>query len=143
MERLGFSAVLEQTSSRRLELIHEPGFRIVTTSTPQAKKDLYQRLARELMADPAVTQATMMGLPCLRLNGAFFAALDRTTSNLIVKLPADRVADLIARGIGSTFAPNNRPFREWVAVTRLDQSTWADVLSEAKAFVGGGSESAQ
>jgi hypothetical protein len=78
----------------------------------------------------------MMGLPCLRLNGAFFAALDRTTNNLIVKLPADRVTDLIARGIGSAFAPNNRPFREWVAITSHDQSTWADLLREAKAFAG-------
>lgn len=89
-----------------------------------------------MKADPAVSEATMMGLPCLRLNGAFFAALDRTTSDLIVKLPADRVADLIAQGVGSAFAPNNRPFREWVAVTNPDRSIWADLLREAKAFAG-------
>jgi hypothetical protein len=110
--------------------------RTTTTSTHRAKKDLYQHLVREMKADPAVTEATMMGLPCLRVNGAFFAALDRTTSNLIVKLPVDRVTDLIATGIGTAFAPNHRPFREWVAVTRLDQSTWADLMREAKAFVG-------
>ncbi|MEW5989967.1 MAG: hypothetical protein AB1736_01300 [Chloroflexota bacterium] len=107
----------------------------MTTSLHRAKRELYQQLAREVMTDPDVTEGTMMGLPCLRLNGAFFAAQDRTTGNLIVKLPGDRVTDLIATGIGSAFAPSNRPFREWVAIPRLEQSTWTNLLREAKAFV--------
>lgn len=111
----------------------------MTTNGHQAKRELYLHLVRELMADPAITEGTMMGLPCLRLNGAFFASLDRTTNDLIVKLPAARVTDLIDRGTGSTFAPNHRPFREWVAITRLDPSTWADLLWEAKGFAGTGS----
>ncbi|MFM2073098.1 MAG: hypothetical protein RLZZ623_3362, partial [Actinomycetota bacterium] len=34
-------------------------------------------LAEELLQRPDVSRSTMMGLPCLRLDGAFFASLDR------------------------------------------------------------------
>jgi len=33
----------------------------------------------------------MMGLPCLRLDGAFFASCDRRTGDLLVKLPEAHV----------------------------------------------------
>ncbi len=47
----------------------------------------------------------MMGFPCLRFAGAFFASCDHRTGDLIVKLSRDRVAQLIAEGIGKPFAP--------------------------------------
>ena len=42
-----------------------------------AKGKLFWQLARDLMADPAVTRSTMMGLPCRRLNGAFLRCSTR------------------------------------------------------------------
>lgn len=87
----------------------------------------------------AVTKGTMMGFPCLRVNGAFYASADRHSGDLIVKLPAARVEELIDAGAGGPFAPNGRRFREWVVVTERDQTQWAALLVEARTF-GGGSE---
>ena len=38
-----------------------------------ARETLFWELAQQLLAEPGVTQGTMMGYPCLRANGAFFA----------------------------------------------------------------------
>ena len=99
---------------------------------------LYWRLTESLLADPSVSRGTMIGLSCMRMDGAFFASLDRGSHHLIVKLPAARVAELIASGAGLVFAPSNRPFREWVAIPRPDEAIWAEFLDEARAFVGPG-----
>ena len=58
----------------------------------------------------------MMGLPCLRWNGAFFASCDRRTGDLLVKLAESRVDELVASGRANSFAPAGRRFREWAAV---------------------------
>ena len=108
----------------------------MTGDVRSAKGELFWQLARDLMADPAVTRSTMMGLACLRLNGAFFASLDSKTNDLIVKLPATRVTELIGDRTGSTFAPSHRPFREWVAIPKREPALWAALLHEAKTFVG-------
>ncbi|MDY7091268.1 MAG: hypothetical protein SYR96_40095, partial [Actinomycetota bacterium] len=83
-------------------------------------EQLFWELVEPLYADPAVQRSTMMGLPCVRLDGRFFASLDRRTGALLVKLPADRVAQLITAGDGEAFAPAGRVFREWVAVPQPD-----------------------
>jgi hypothetical protein len=82
-----------------------------------------------------VTRSTMMGLPCLRVGGTFFAAFDRATTDLLVKLPAARVEQLIAAGEGSPVAPAGRRFREWAAVPPESVDRWPNYLSEACAFV--------
>ena len=100
---------------------------------------LYWRLTEGLLADPRVSRGTMMGFPCMRTDGAFFASLDPGSHHLIVKLPAARVGELIASGTGLVFAPSNRPFREWVAIPGPHEATWAGLLDEARAFAGPGS----
>jgi hypothetical protein len=39
---------------------------------------------------------------------------------LIVKLPANRVLDLIEAEVGEPFAPNGRRFKEWVSIPNRD-----------------------
>lgn len=95
-------------------------------------EELFWDLAEPMYADPAVQRSTMMGLPCLRLDGQFFASLDRRTSALLVKLPQQRVAQLIADGIGEPFAPAGRVFREWVAIPKPDRRRWQHLLIEAR-----------
>ena len=68
-------------------------------------EDLFWELVEPMYADPAVQRSTMMGLPCVRLHGRFFASLDRRTGALLVKLPADRVGQLVVAGDGEPFAP--------------------------------------
>ena len=81
----------------------------------------------------------MMGFPRMRTEAAFFASLDPGSRHLIVKLPTARVSELIASGAGLVFAPSHRPFRQWVAIPRPHEATWAGLLDEARAFVGPGS----
>jgi hypothetical protein len=98
------------------------------------REALFWELAEELLVEPTVTRSTMMGYPCLRAGGSFFACLERTTAHLIVKLPAPRVAEMIASGQGLPFAPNGRTFREWVAFPIADPDQWRGRLSEAREF---------
>jgi hypothetical protein len=70
----------------------------VSTAGASAREALFWELAAQLIAEPGVTRNTMMGYPCLRSDGAFFACVERATGHLIVKLPARRVAALVAVG---------------------------------------------
>jgi hypothetical protein len=95
----------------------------------------WEQLADELEAtDDAISRSTMMGLPCLRLDGAFFASLDKRSGELIVKLAADEVAIRVADGRGRSFAPAGRVFREWVVVERREAAAWRAALDDALAF---------
>jgi len=96
---------------------------------------LWEQLADELeAADPGVSRSTMMGLPCLRLDGAFFASLDKRNDELIVKLAADDVAARVADGRGHAFAPAGKVFKEWLAVAAADEAAWRSLLADALAF---------
>jgi hypothetical protein len=92
-------------------------------------------LAEPLLADAAVTRSTMMGLPCLRADGRFFASFDRRNAALVVKLPAARVDELIECGAAEAFAPSGRRFREWAAIGSGRLEAWSALLREALAFV--------
>ncbi len=107
----------------------------MTIDETTAREELFWDLANEMYTDPAVAEGTMMGFPCLRVNGQFFASLDKNTKNMIVKLPAARVEELVASGHGLPFAPSGRVFREWTALPVPDEETWRAFLHEAKEFV--------
>jgi hypothetical protein len=97
-------------------------------------RTLYDELTDDLLYDPAVGRSTMMGYPCVRRAGRFFASFDPHADALVVKLPRDRVAALIADGAGEPFAPNGRVFREWVTVPEPDVDVWEQLLAEAREF---------
>ena len=96
---------------------------------------LFWELAEPLLAAGA-ERSTMMGHPCLRINGDFFASLERRTGDLIVKLPAARVDELIESGEAQPFAPAGRRFKEWALITDRDASKWESLLAAGIAFVG-------
>lgn len=108
----------------------------MSNADASTREALFRELAQQLLAEPAVTQGTMMGYPCLRVNGAFFACVERATGHLIVKLPADRVSELVAAGEALPFAPNGRTFREWAAFPHPDPGEWRALLAEAREFTG-------
>ena len=91
-------------------------------------------LATPLLGQPGVTRSTMMGLPCLRWNGAFFASCDRRTGDLLVKLAETRVDDLVASDRAQPFAPAGRRFREWAAIPDSRSRNWKRLLDEALEF---------
>lgn len=97
----------------------------------------FWQVAEPFLLDEAVSKSTMMGFPCLRVNGHFFASVNHRTGDLVIKLPTARVQALINAGEGEAFAPNGRRFREWVAITRRDAQRWEELLAEAQDFVAG------
>lgn len=104
------------------------------TQTSPAHK-LFWMLAEELQeGDEHVAESTMMGLACLRVGGQFVAMPHHKVEGLVVKLPASRVADLIEDGTGEKFAPAGKVFKEWLAVTSLDESIWRNLLAEGVQF---------
>lgn len=94
-------------------------------------RELNDELTDDLLDDPAVGRATMMGYPCVRMAGRFLAGYDERAGTIIVKLPQERVTDLIESGAGDPFAPNGRTFREWVSVPTVDRKLWTQLLDEA------------
>jgi hypothetical protein len=81
---------------------------------------LYDALTDDLLYDPAIGRATMMGYPCVRLAGRFVASYDDKASRLVVKLPRDRVLELVQNGTGDPFAPAGKVFHEWVSIPTID-----------------------
>lgn len=97
-------------------------------------RDLYDEVTDELLYDPAIGRATMMGYPCVRLAGRFLASYDDKADSLVVKLPHERVADLVNDGHGDPFAPAGKVFREWVSIPSGDPELWRILLTEAVDF---------
>ncbi len=73
----------------------------------------------------------MMGFPCLRLNGDFFASCDHRTGHLVIKLDEHAVSALIDAGEAEPFAPNGRRFREWASIPVRRQRSWGPLLDQA------------
>ena len=100
----------------------------------EVARELYDELTDDLLDDPAIGRATMMGYPCVRLAGRFLASYDDKARRLVVKLPRQRVAELIETGDGEPFAPAGKVFREWVSIPAVDRGLWQQVLAEAVDF---------
>ncbi len=96
--------------------------------------DMWQQLADALTASGRAEPGTMMGSECLRVGGEFIGMLHVKTGELIVKLPADRVDELVGEGVGVSFAPAGRVFREWMAVPEPNEMLWRELLEEAQEF---------
>ncbi len=91
-------------------------------------------LASHWCSKPGVRPGTMMGFPCLRYQGAFMACMHKDGTHLIVKIPAARVAELVAAGKGEAFSPAGRVFREWLAVPVELERSFEERLQEAWDF---------
>ena len=79
-----------------------------------------------------VTPRTMFGSPGLRTGRKFFAIWwhDR----LVVKLPADRLQELVAAGQAEVFEPmEGRPMNGWVLLH--GEVPWDPVVAEARDHV--------
>jgi hypothetical protein len=70
----------------------------------------------------------------LRVNNRIFAMLAR--GSLVVKLPGDRVNNLIDAGQGERFdTGTGRVMREWLKVEPESTQSWLQLATEALAFV--------
>jgi TfoX/Sxy family transcriptional regulator of competence genes len=83
-----------------------------------------------------VTAGTGFGTnPGLRVSGKIFAML--VGGELVVKLPKDRVDELVEAGVARPFdAGKGRPMKEWASVAANASRRWKGLVEEAKVFVG-------
>jgi hypothetical protein len=75
------------------------------------------------------------GAGTLQVGGRIFAMVSQ--GRLVMKMPRERVAELIAEGSGSPFdAGKGKPMQEWVVLEHPTQGGALSLAQEALAFVG-------
>lgn len=106
-------------------------------SAPRGLQDVFDAaVARLLEAHPDDERRRMLRSPGVAAGGRFYGFA--TATELTVKLPADRVRELIADGRGQPCSPRpGRPMREWVQIPAPDEAVCLSLLVEARAFVTG------
>jgi len=96
---------------------------------------LFWDVAQPLLAAGTAIEGELMRSRCIRVGQEFLAMPEYRTGDLIVKLPKDRVAELINSGVGLAFAPAKKVFKEWVQVPGRDEALWTGLLAEGLEFV--------
>ncbi|SDN40064.1 hypothetical protein [Geodermatophilus sp. DSM 45219] len=81
---------------------------------------------------PDATGPRRFGSRALQVDGAAFAMVVRGA--LVLELPGDRVAGLLADGRGGAFGGRGRPYRERVALADGEPGTDLPLAREALAF---------
>jgi len=72
----------------------------------------------------------------LKVDGRIFAMLVR--GELVVKLPRQRVDELVALGEGRYFdAGKGKPMHEWFVLSPTSKKQWTTIAKQAIDFVGG------
>lgn len=101
----------------------------------------FATLARALLANPGVTQSSeeararkSFGSNGLKIKNRIFAMLVR--GRLVVKIPRQRVDELIASGDGERFDPGHgRLMKEWLVLNPASKQEWLALALEALKFV--------
>ena len=99
--------------------------------------ETFEAVLDEALGDPRVERSQMMGFPCAKVNGKIFVSDD--AGALVLKLPRERVEQMIAGGEGEPFDPlgNGRVMKQWVRVPNPGDDAVA-LADEAREFVAGG-----
>jgi hypothetical protein len=100
--------------------------------TPQER---YAAIVEELLfSNPDVTQSKKRGFGSgLRISGKVFAMLVK--DKLVVKLPQQRMEELVASGEGEPYEYGGRITKEWVTVEPTSDERWLTLAREAMEFV--------
>ena len=94
----------------------------------------FDAIAAALLPQPDIEEGTGFGAnPGLRTGGHIFAMLVR--GELVVKLPADRCAELVAAGSAELFEVGRRRMREWVRIREVDEARWRQLAHDARTHV--------
>jgi TfoX/Sxy family transcriptional regulator of competence genes len=94
-------------------------------------------VVHQLLADPAVVEGQMMGMPALKVGGKMFGGLFQ--GELIVKLGRARVDELVAAGRARPFDPSGRgrAMKDWAQFPE-PADDWLRLAQEAKAATAPG-----
>jgi hypothetical protein len=106
-------------------------------SRRKSRAALFESLCDEYAGKSGVSVpdgGTGFGSNAIKINKSIFAML--VNNQLVVKLPAARVAELISTGDGAPFdAGKGKPMKEWVELTVVDDDACRRLVAEAMAFV--------
>jgi hypothetical protein len=104
------------------------------TRTSMNADALFDEISRTLRASPNVTTAKMFGGSALKVKNKVFACFYK--GKLVLKLPRDRVDDLVAsRGAVRFDSGTGRPAKEWVAIDPSRGKEWLALARDAQKFV--------
>jgi hypothetical protein len=101
---------------------------------------LFAKLAETFRTDPSVTPPSTgkggkFGASGLKVDGKLFAMISK--SELVVKLPRQRVEELVDTEAGRQFDPGHgRLMKEWVTIPLAQGRQWRTLAEEAREFVG-------
>lgn len=95
---------------------------------------MFDEVAAQLLAEDGLEQGRMLRSHGLRSGGKFFALV--VEGDLVVKLPASRVAELVEGGAGRPFESGRRVMKEWVSLRPVDRAACAAYVLEARSYVG-------
>ena len=104
-----------------------------TSITPE---ECYTLVVEALLHEPIVTQSKKKGFgsSALTVNDKIFAMLS-SKGQFVVKLPRQRVDQLIGAGEGERFDPGHgRLMKEWFAITSISEEQWLSLAKEALEF---------
>ena len=109
---------------------------MTNTVAEPAVPAIFDRVVRELARTHSdLERGRIMHSEGVRTRGKFCAFIRK--GELVVKLPAERVAELIATGEGRPFdAGKGRPLKAWVRLRPAGEAACAAYVLEGRAFVG-------
>ena len=101
------------------------------------QRGLFEPIYQKFRRQPGVTESKMFGSVGLKINNKVFAML--VQDRLVVKLPKERVVQMIAARDGKHFDPGHgRLMKEWVSVRPMAARQWIGLVREAMRFVTDG-----
>ena len=105
---------------------------------PRTPEEIWEPIAGEQRKLRGVTGGTGFGRSAgLRIEKKIYAML--VNGELVVKLPRDRVDELVGADVGRRFEPGTgRVMKEWLSVPAGASRRWRALVREAKDFVGPG-----
>jgi TfoX/Sxy family transcriptional regulator of competence genes len=99
-------------------------------------KPLFDEAAERMLARHADVQGgRMFASDGLKTGDRFFAIVAQ--GDLVLKLPADRVEELIATAGAAPFEVGKRRMREWLRIAPADARECESLMTEARDFVRG------
>ena len=97
-------------------------------------QEMFDAVAARLMAeDPSIERAKMFASMGLRTGGKFFAMAMK--DELGLKLPRERVDELVASGAGQRMGTGGRQMKEWISLRPAAEAACAAYVTEAREFV--------
>ena len=96
----------------------------------------FAKVVAALGSEPSVSRGKMFGSEGLKVGKSVFAM--EVKGKLVVKLSAERAAELRDAGLAEAFDPGHgRPMKQWVAIAPRARVDWLKLAREAFEFVVG------